>query len=151
MQLSSDSTVPTEAGSAAILKSKAQAGRGPEDEAFAEPTGKTMQTWQRRDWLIFLIALSGWAGFLGTGLGVLSIRDRVREAERYVAQTEAEIETLRMRLQTTQRLSDEMFEASQKLNRQREQIIRGLHEKIRDLEARLAKYEPVPRTEETPP
>lgn len=110
-----------------------------------------MQSWQTRDWLLFLIALAGWAGFLGTGLGVLSIRDRIREAEHHVAQTQAQIETLRGQLRTTQWLNDEMFEASQKLNQEREQIIRGLREKIRDLEARLARYEPVPLTETSPP
>lgn len=100
---------------------------------------------------MFLAALSGWAGFLGTLVGVVSIQDRIHDAQVRVADAEAERELLHNQLLTTQRRSDELFQASQRLSQEREQIIRSLQEKIRDLEARLSKYEPIPRTGSPPP
>ncbi|MCS6976949.1 MAG: hypothetical protein NZM31_08090 [Gemmatales bacterium] len=107
--------------------------------------------WWNRERLLLLAALVGWAGFVGTGLGVLSVRDRIRDAEHHVARSQAQLDALRGQLQTTQRLNDEMFETSRKLNHEQEQIIRSLREKIRDLEARLSKYEPIPPTGSSSP
>jgi F0F1-type ATP synthase membrane subunit b/b' len=98
--------------------------------------------WRRREVVLLLLAVVGWAGFLGTLAGQLSIQDRLEKGRQRVEDAESQLDHVRSQVLAAQEQSDEMFKMSQQLSQEREQIIKALREKVADLELRLKKYEP---------
>ena len=102
---------------------------------------KPVCPWWRGERFWFLLAVCGWAAFAGTFAGQMSIWHRLSEARQRVSQSQAERDALEEQLRATQRHSEELFQTSRRLDQEREQIIRSLQEKLRDLEARLRRHE----------
>ena len=88
-----------------------------------------------RDWIIFMLAAVGWAGFVGTVIGQLSINDQLSRAKSRAEEAESKLAKILQQ-------NDEILAVSQQLSRQRELLITELEQKSSDLEQRLKKYEP---------
>ena len=88
-----------------------------------------------RDWLIFMLAVIGWAGFVGTVLGQLSINDQMGRARSRAEEAEAKLEKVLEQ-------NDEIFHESQRLCKQQDLLIENLRQEIARLDLRLKKYEP---------